>query len=362
MLIYSYFLYPLVLLCLPARRKMQDRESASYAKWPLVSLLLAAHNEERVITEKIRNFLGCDYPGPREMVIVSDGSDDRTLELAASSGDPCVRVISQRERTGKGAAVNRAVAQANGEILVFTDANAFFEKQTLIELLRPFSDSSVGLVTGCTRYTEGTIGSLYQRYEQALKVLEALGGVVATADGAVYAMRRSLWREHDPGLINDFYHPMLVSLQGQAALIAPKAVCVEDFIADNEFRRQARMVSQASFVYLKLLPRLIRARRWRSVLVLSSHKLLRWLTIPLLLLMAGTSLWLARSGGLYRLAVAGELMFVLLVALGALAKRHGLNEKLTIAYQFVALNCAGALGLWRCLTGAVPVVWQPRGE
>ncbi|MGH7933808.1 MAG: glycosyltransferase [Candidatus Binataceae bacterium] len=327
-----------------------------------MSLLLAAHNEERVITEKIRNFLGCNYPGPREMVIVSDGSDDRTVELAASFDDAQVRVISQRERTGKGAAVNRAVAEANGEILVFTDANAFFGKQALIELVRPFADSGVGLVTGCTRYTEGTIGSLYQRYEQALKRLEARGGVVATADGAVYAMRRSLWREHDPGLINDFYHPMLVSLQGQAAVIAPEAVCIEDFVADNEFRRQVRMVSQASFVYLALLPQLLRARRWRSILVLTSHKLLRWLTVPLLVLMAVTSLWLAPSGGLYQLVVAGELTFALLVATGAMARRLGLNEKLTIAYQFVALNCAGAIGLWRCLIGAVPVVWQPRGE
>ncbi|MGD0292047.1 MAG: glycosyltransferase, partial [Candidatus Binataceae bacterium] len=316
-------------------------------QWPSISLLLAVHNEDRVIVEKVRNFLNCPYSGKRGMIIVSDGSTDRTEELARSFDDPRVRLIVQKARMGNGYAVNRAATQARGEILVFTDANALFNGGTLTDLIRPFFDPNIGLVTGCTHYTDGTVGSLYQQYEQMLKRLESRGGAVATADGAAYAMRRSLWHEHDPRLINDFLHPILVNLKGSSAVIAPEAVCIEDFSIDNEFARQVRMVAQASFVYLPMLPRMLRGRQWRSIWVLTSHKLLRWLSAPLLVLMGGASLWLEPRGGLYRSFVLAEGGFVLLVIAGAFARKLGLSERFSVAYQFIVLNCAAAVGLWR---------------
>ena len=216
-------------------------------------------------------------------------------------------------------------------------------------------------MTGCTRYPDGTIGSVYQRNEQMLKRLEALGGTVATADGAAYALRRSLWREHAPVIINDFFHPILVSLSGADSLIAPKATCVEEFSVENEFARQVRMVSQASFVYLTFLPQLITARRWRSIFVLTSHKLLRWLTVPLLAFLVLATLWLAPRHGIYAIALCGEALFAMLVMLGA-TRAARMSAKLSFAYQFIAFNLAGALGLWRCLIGTVPVVWRPRSQ
>src|SRR5712692_2324205 len=130
LLLYSYCLYPLLLLCLRQRSTEHDRKRAAglseSTKWPSISLLLAAHNEDKVISEKIRNFLNCRYSGLRDMIIVSDGSTDCTTDLASSFDDPRVRVIVQETRTGKGAAINRAAAEARSEILVFTDANSFF--------------------------------------------------------------------------------------------------------------------------------------------------------------------------------------------------------------------------------------------
>jgi cellulose synthase/poly-beta-1,6-N-acetylglucosamine synthase-like glycosyltransferase len=359
LLAYSYCLYPLLLLCLPRRRQTHEDAGDGLEKWPSVSMVLAAHNEEKVIVEKIKNFLGCNYPGLMEMVIVSDGSTDRTAELAKSYDDPRVHLIARQWRTGKGAAVNRGIAAARGEILIFSDANSLFTPDALVEMVRPFADQRVGLVTGCSHY-KGTIGSLYQRYEQVLKSLESRGGVIATADGAIYAMRRTLWREHDPKLVNDFLHPILVNLQGADAIVAPKAICDEEFTIDNEFARQVRMVSLASLVYLAMLPKLLLAGRWRSILVLTSHKLLRWLTVPLFALLAAASLWLAPSGGIYLLAALAEGAFALAVIVGAVGRKWGISERLTIAFQFIVLNCAGAVGLWRCLAGGVPVVWQPR--
>ncbi len=133
-----------------------------------------------------------------------------------------VRVIRQRERRGKGVAVNAGAAAARGEVLVFTDANAMFAADALEKVARPLRDKSIGLVTGVSRYPGETIGSAYQRYEQMLKGLESRLGAVAGADGALYAMRRELFKPLDPALINDFVHPILVSLAGAQSVMAAR--------------------------------------------------------------------------------------------------------------------------------------------
>jgi cellulose synthase/poly-beta-1,6-N-acetylglucosamine synthase-like glycosyltransferase len=363
LLLYAYVLYPALLFALSAsqpRRDDSDGDSSAATAAPSLSIIVAAYNEELCIAQKIENFLSCQYSGNAELIVVSDGSSDRTAEIAESMASERVRVIRQPERRGKGAAVNAGAAAARGEVLVFTDANTMFAADALTELVRPLRDKSIGLVTGVSRYSDGTIGSAYQRYEQMLKGLESRLGAVATADGAIYAMRRSLFREMDPALINDFMHPILVSIQNARSVMSREAVCFEEFSAAGEFARQIRMVSQAAQVYFRLLPELIGKRRWVSILVLTSHKLLRWLTAPLLAIAVIATVPLAGSGETFRIALSLEILFALAAAIGLIATRRGTKGKATFAYQFIALNCAQAVGLWRCFSGEVPVVWKPR--
>jgi Glycosyl transferase family 2 len=359
LLLYAYVLYPLLLAAYaalaPRRAPAVAAEDA-----PSLSVIVAAYNEEAVIAQKIANFLRCDYPAEAEMIVVADGCEDRTADIAERLAGDRVRVIRRAVRTGKGAALNAGVAAARGEILVFTDANTMFEPDALAALMRPFADPSIGLVTGVSRYPDGTIGSAYQRYEQMLKEYESALGVVATADGAIYAMRRRLFTEMDPRLINDFMHPILAALAGADSVMAREAAAVEDFSTDGEFARQIRMVSQAAMVYFRFLPDLVRKRRWRSIAVLTSHKLLRWMTAPLLAMAAAATLVMAPAGGIYALALAGEVLFAAAAAAGLIARRRGVEGKATFAYQFIALNCAQAVGLWRCFVGEVPVMWRPR--
>ena len=119
---------------------------------PSLSIIVAAYNEERCIAEKIENFLACRYSGDAELIVVSDGSSDRTAEIANSMASERVRVISQPERRGKGVAVNAGAAAARGEVLVFTDANAMFAADALEKVALPLRDKSIGLVTGVSRY------------------------------------------------------------------------------------------------------------------------------------------------------------------------------------------------------------------
>ncbi len=363
LLLYAYVLYPLVLIALSPsqpRRADSDRDCAEATAVSPLSVIVAAYNEERCIARKIENFLLCRYSGEAEMIVVSDGSSDRTADIAESMASERVRVIRQRERRGKGVAVNAGADAARGEVLVFTDANAMFAADALEKLARPLRDKSIGLVTGVSRYPGETMGSAYQRYEQMLKGLESRLGVVAGADGALYAMRRDLFKPLDPALINDFVHPIVASLAGAQSVMAGDAIALEEFSAADEFARQVRMVSQAALVYFRLLPELIARRRWRSILVLTSHKMLRWLTAPLLAIGVIATVPLARHGGTFRVVLGMEILFALIAAIGMVASRRGTEGKATFAYQFVALNCAQAIGLWRCFSGEVPVVWKPR--
>ena len=362
LLLYAYVLYPVVLFVVTAsqaRRLDPPRDSADGAT-PSLSVIVAAYNEERCIAQKIENFLASQYSGDAELIVVSDGSTDRTAAIANSMTSGRVRVIRQDTRRGKGVAVNAGAEAARGDVLVFTDANAMFAPDALGKVARPFADKSIGLVTGVSRYPGETIGSAYQRYEQMLKGLESRLGVVAGADGALYAIRRELFAPLDPALINDFVHPILASIARAKSVMAGDAVAVEEFSTSSEFARQVRMVSQAALVYFRMLPELVAKRRWSSILVLTSHKLLRWLTAPLLAMAVIATVPLAGSGEAFQIVLGLEILFAIVAAAGWVATRRGTDGKATFAYQFVALNCAQAIGLWRCFAGEVPVLWEPR--
>ena len=236
LLLYAYVLYPALLFALSVSQLRRARDSAGDAAAPSLSIIVAAYNEERCIAQKIENFLSCHYSGDAELIVVSDGSSDRTAEIANSMASERVRVIRQPERRGKGVAVNAGAEAARGEVLVFTDANAMFAADALSELARPLRDKSIGLVTGVSRYPDETIGSAYQRYEQMLKGLESRLGAIATADGAIYAMRKSLFKPMDPALINDFVHPILVSLQNAQSVMSRDAVVLRGILGGGRIR------------------------------------------------------------------------------------------------------------------------------
>ncbi len=363
LLMYTYLLYPPLLALLPCARSRRYNPRAPLeapAQWPRISVIVAAHDEANIIARKIRNFLDSSYPGESELLIVSDGSTDATASIVDALAGERVRLLVQ-PRQGKGAALNVAVPQARGEILVFTDATSMFAPQTLTELVRPFADQRVGLVNGRIRYRQAEIANLYHRYEQMLKLLEVRGGLIATAHGAIYALRRELWRPRDPRLVNDFFDPIFVTLKGAAVALAPRALCFEEFAAAAQFKRQVRMVALAALVYFTVLPDLLRAHLWRSVMVLTSHKLFRWLTAVWLLLLIATTLELAAVGGIYRAALAVEILTIALAALGPIASRLGWSERATFFYRFLSLNIAAMVGLWLWLRGRVPVTWEPSG-
>jgi cellulose synthase/poly-beta-1,6-N-acetylglucosamine synthase-like glycosyltransferase len=365
---YTWLGYPLLLRLL-ARGRATARVRTRRAT-PSVSVIVAAYNEGDCITAKLDSTLARQrYPRDKlEVVVVSDGSTDDTDARVRRYPDDRVRLVRQ-ERAGKSPALNRGVAEACGEILVFTDANALFAPDAIARLTAPFAEPGVGLVSGQGLYTAGgdarAAASGYVRYEAAIKTGEAALDFLASADGAIYALRRSLYHELAASEVNDLLHPIQVCLAGYRCRFDPGAHTVEPPSTDGgqEFRRHVRIIAQGAHLLRRWLPALVRARRWRAIWMLLSHRALRWATAPclaaalvanVLLLGAGAvyAVTLAAQGGFYALAVAG-------LAADRLGRRLG---PLALPYYFCTVSAAGVAGLARAARGGAEAVWAPAGQ
>lgn len=366
LLFYSYLGYPLVLLALK-RLKPKGLETQQEPPLYPVSIILSVYNEEKTIKDKIDNFLQLDYPSDKlELVVVSDGSTDRTDEIALSYERENVRIIIQPERRGKTPALNRAVREARGEILVFTDADTLFPNDTIKKLVRHFTREEVGLVTGTTRYwakngTNAPAGNAYWRYEDLLKRLENQVGDVVGASGSVYGIRKSLYRELPPEIINDFVHPVQVVLQGKRAVFDPEIICHEEAAVGthHEYSRQVRMVGQAFLIYRRYIFELLRRGKLMYAFSLTSHKFLRWLTLPLMGTAFVSNLLLWEKGGIYPVLGMLQLAFYSGVLLGPISRAIGLDYRMfTLPFDFCFMNLAGVVGLYNSLLAGANVVWE----
>ncbi|MGH8013170.1 MAG: glycosyltransferase [Candidatus Binataceae bacterium] len=326
-----------------------------------MSVIVTVFNEQKAVAKKIDNFLTNGYPGNSEMIVVSDGSTDNTVEIISQFEGPRIRLIENRTRRGKDPTLEDAVRDSTGEILLFTDVGAIFADDALEKLVRPFSDPNLGLVTGVARYLGAESAGLYRRHEDWLKSLEARVGVLSGALGPMFAIRRSSWRRKELALFNDFTDPIVVALEGKSATVATEAVCYQNRAGDGHWARQVRNVACAAPVLSHYLPKLIAAWRWNAVFVLVSHKLLRWLTLPLLAVMTVASWRLRDAGRAYALTLALEAAFLMIALAGLFADKAGFGRRLRVAYDFLVMSLAWSVGLVRWMTGRVPVVWQPRG-
>src|SRR5262249_42144423 len=217
------------------------------------------------------------YPPQRlEVIVVSDGSTDGTDEIVRAFADRRVRLVRQDPRAGKSLALNRGVAVASGDVLIFTDANALFGPDSLGRLAASFQDPPVGRVSGQGLYAAGdaqaprAVGNGYVRYEAFIKSREGRLGFVAGADGAIYALRRELYEDLGAAEVNDLLHPIQATLAGYASGFDGHAYTVEPPSKNSasEFRRHVRISAQGMTLLAAWLPRLVAAGRWRAIWIL----------------------------------------------------------------------------------------------
>ncbi len=366
LLAYHYLFYPAIVVA--ASRLAAAPRPADPAEWPRVSFVIAAYNEERVIDWKLRNTLSLDYPQDRlEVIVASDGSNDRTAEIARSFSAQGVISLHVPERRGKTAALNRAVRSASGEIIVFSDANNEFSPDAIRLLVRHFSDPRVGGVCGAKRIKpaadrESSAGDgLFWRYESVIKVAESRLGTINNADGEIFALRRALYREVPEHIINDDAEITLDLIeQGRRILYEPAAHSSEyaSIHIRDDFFVKVRMVAGGYQTLAENFGALFPLRSWFAWSFFS-HKTLRWLAPVFLILVLGSSAALALSGGLYAWALGAQAAFYLLALAGHfLIGRTSLPGLVYVPFYFTTMNLAAFTGLLRFLRRSQTVHWR----
>jgi cellulose synthase/poly-beta-1,6-N-acetylglucosamine synthase-like glycosyltransferase len=356
LLAYTHLGYPLLLRALVALRGSRPAQG-SWAELPTVSLIVAAHDEEAVIERKVRDALALDYPRSRlELIVADDGSTDRTAELARAAG---ADVVVEAPRAGKVATLNAAVERSRGEVLAFSDANSFWERDSLRSLVERLADPEVGYVCGQVRF-ESPDGDnqegLYWRYELAVRSLESRLAGVTAGNGAINAVRRDAYLFLDPERGQDIALPFQLVKRGWRPVYEPTAIATERMAAtiDAEFTRKRRMMTGAWATMLAggmLSPR---GYGPLYALEIGSHRLLRY-AAPLLHLVAlAANVPLLGEGTVYTITLALQVALLAAAALGAVVPAAPFR----IARYYVAVTAASAAGLWDYLRRGVPVTWE----
>ena len=328
---------------------------------PEVSILIAAYNEEDTIAKKIENSLELDYPTDKlHIVVVSDGSTDGTDGIVQSFDDSTVELFRVEGRKGKTVARNEAVKQAKGEIIVFTDANAFFHKDAVKALARHFEDESVGAVCGnLVLKKKNGEENLYWRYEKLVKRLEDRFHSIVGANGSIYAIRKELYTPLTSEVDDDFVEPLLVYTKGKRIVYEPLAVSEEEDIPHHglahEFEAKKRVVLRG-LQSLSFAKQTLNPFRYPVLsFEIFSHKIMKWLVPFFLIFIFIDTFFMPR--GLF----SYTLFFLQLIFYGAALYGIASRSKLFhVPAYFVSTNAAILAAVTEFITGKRSRHWEKR--
>jgi cellulose synthase/poly-beta-1,6-N-acetylglucosamine synthase-like glycosyltransferase len=362
LLLYQQAGYPLLLIAIRAVRR-RPAAAPPHTELPSVSLVIAANDEEAAIGERIANALVLDYPRSKlELIVASDGSTDRTAQLAHEAG---ADLVLELPRGGKVAAQNAAVERSGAEYLAFSDANSIWEPEALLRLIGPLLGSgSVGYACGQLRLT-GEHGDnqegLYWRYEMMLRKLESdLAGITA-GNGAIYMTRRDSYIHLDSARSHDGSFPFLMAKRGLRSVYVPDAVASERTLPTigGEFARKRRIMRPLWDVVV--LDGMLSPRGYSPLYAFQvfSHRLLRYAAPLLHLIALGANIALLGEGPFYDVALAAQLAVLAAAALAPVIP----IAPFRVARYYVSVTASIAAGLWdRARLGPRSGGWEKAPE
>ena len=366
--LYSYFIYPLVLLV--ARRVRGPTTPPSRALPPgapeaKVSLIITAFNEQERIRAKIENSLELAYPRERlEIIVASDASTDRTDAIVAEF--PGVKLVRVAERKGKEHAQKRAILESSGSLVIFTDVATLLDPDAVDRLAAAFRDPGVGAISSTDRLLEedgsGSGEGLYVRYEMLLRRLESQVNGLVGMSGSFFAARREVCSEWAANLPSDFNTVMSCVRHGYRAISDESVIGYYRDIqkGQSEFARKVRTLVRGITAFFANLELLDFRRFGFFSFQLLSHKLMRWL-VPffMLLLLPVTLAGLLRRNPLAALAAALQAAFYVLAWRGHLSPASRAKAPVKVAYFFTQANLA-ILAAWiKYWRGERISMWTP---
>jgi cellulose synthase/poly-beta-1,6-N-acetylglucosamine synthase-like glycosyltransferase len=358
LIVYTHAGYPVALWLLSRLRPApRSPRALDDAELPSVSLIVAAHDEERVIAARVANALALDYPGRLlELIVASDGSADATVERAREAGADRVLALP---RGGKVEAQNAAAEAAAHEVLAFSDANCLWEAGALRALVAPLADPDVGYACGQVRFTDAggeNLEGAYWRYEMAVRRLESgLGGVTA-GNGAIYALRRDAYIPLRPSGSHDLSFPFELAKRGLRSVYVPGARADEKMVPTlgGELRRKRRMM--VGLWDIVIGEGMASPRGYGALygFQIASHRILRYATPLLHVLALGTNVALLGHGAIYTVTLALQVALIAAALLAPLAPLAPLR----ICRYYVMVTASIALGLWDRLRQGPPGAWE----
>jgi cellulose synthase/poly-beta-1,6-N-acetylglucosamine synthase-like glycosyltransferase len=364
--VYAYALYPALLRLLARLFGRLSIPPSSGAELPFISLLIAAHDEQAVIGERIQNALALDYPPERlEVIIASDGSEDRTAEIVLECRDPRVRLLNFPERRGKALVLNDAMREARGDLVLLSDANTFTDPDAARKLVRWFANPKVGAVCGKLILTDPKSGAnadgIYWKYETFLKRHESLLGALLGANGAIYAIRKELFQPIAPNtIVDDFVIPLLAKQRSGCDIIYDTQAIAREESAPNvasEFRRRARIGAGGWQAIGMLWPLLNPARGWIAF-TFFSHKVLRWIC-PFLLIATFVSTLLLSARRVFAVLLVAQVVLYGVALFGdRIPGKTPLGRIAKVVQLFVGMNVALLFGFFRWISGPQTGMWN----
>ena len=346
LIVHCYVLFPITLPFISEIFKRNGSRNSDNGDLPSVSILISAYNEEAVIERKIQNLLELDYPKEKlEILIGDDGSADKTAEIVERYKDQGITLIKAPQNAGKAAMLNRLHKHATGEILLFCDANTMMFPNVIRKLTDPFKDKKIGCACGHLILTDksgselGRGESAYWDLESEIKKFEGMMDLLIGGNGALYAIRKDLYTDlpTKKSVMDDFFVTTKILQKGYYSTFISSAIGTEQTSKETtgEYRRKVR-IGRANFNYLfSYIPLLNPFRPLRCYLFFS-HKILRWFSPHILILMLLVNVPLAFYYNPYRISLGLLLVFWLV----------GLLKVIPGAYYFLSMNMAMLKGFF----------------
>jgi biofilm PGA synthesis N-glycosyltransferase PgaC len=369
LILHSYIIYPMMLYVGQLLVRSKNRLYPQRAGSVHVTVIISVYNEAKIIRQRIENLLALNYPKEHlEILIGSDGSSDETNTILRDYEGTHVRAVYYPERRGKASVLNDLVEMAKNEVIIFSDANTFYDHDVIQRFIPHFSDESIGGVCGYLRLrsAEGNSGgkgeSFYWEYENLLKEWEGSIHTTFGATGAIYAIRRSLYipLPKDKVIADDFIVPMNIVGQGYR-ICYDKLICGwEDATesAKSEFQRKIR-IGAANFNGISMIAHLLHPRYGFISFGLFSHKIIRWCT-PFFLMIIFVSIILLRSESeTFGLLFSLQILFLISAFIGyVLDGLHYPVKIFTLPYYFLLANLGILIGFVRFVRGTQKAAWN----
>ena len=372
LLVYTYFIFPISIIFLARKKSLNNKFYKQEDEIPSVSILIAAYNEQEVIKEKVMSIINSNLPSSKiEIIIGSDCSTDNTNEIISEleKNYSFLNVKIFTERSGKSAVVNKLVKEAKNEIIILTDANIIFSKNTIQSLIRHFRDSEIGLVdsnmvnVGIKKSGISLQEKTYINSEVKFKHAESkLWGMLMGPFGGCFAIRKSLFIPIPENfMVDDFFVCMNILKNGNLAINDLDAVVYEDVSnqISEEFRRKRR-ISMGNFINLFHFKKLLLKPFTKLGFIFLSHKVIRWFGPILLILVLASNFLLISDSIFYKIAFFLQLILFIFPFIDLLLRKIGIHVLiLRFITHFYSMNLALFMGMIDYLTVNKKGVWEP---